>query len=330
VARVLERVTATARAHRMFDPGDTVLVAVSGGPDSLTLLHTLVRLRRLLRIRGVVALHFDHRLRTGSEREAARVGRQAGRLGVAFVARAARTSMPTGGSVEAWARRERYAAIAEVREEIGARVAAVGHTADDQAETVLLALVRGGGLEALAGMRPVTAATGIVRPLLDVSRQQTEAFCRALRLRPLRDPMNEDAPYLRVALRRDGIPSLEAATGRGVRSSLVRVSDLLRDDADLLAAMASEAFDRVVTRNPDGVAIHAEGVEALPRSIGTRVVRRALLAAGVLPEAAHVDAILALIARPRGRRLNLPGRVVVRRESEYVRLSFGPGTERSG
>jgi tRNA(Ile)-lysidine synthase len=314
----------------MFEPGDAVLVAVSGGPDSLTLLHALVRLRRLFRIRTVVALHFDHRLRAGSEREAARVRRQAARLGVPFVARAARTSLPAGESVEAWARRERYAAVAEVREEVGARVAAVGHTADDQAETVLLALVRGGGLEALAGMRPVTAATGIVRPLLEVSREQTEAFCRALRLRPFRDPMNEEASYLRVALRRDGIPALEAATGRGVRSSLVRVADVLRDDADLLAAMASDAFERVAARDPDGVSLHVAALGGLPRPIASRVVRRALLAAGVLPEAAHVEAVMGLVGRPRGRRLTLPGRVVVRREREYVRLSFGPGTERSG
>src|SRR5207249_4354790 len=85
-------------------------------------------------------------------------------------------------------------------------------------ETVLIALLRGGGLEALAGMRPVTPGTGIVRPLLEVTRAEIEAFCRSLRLRPLRDPMNEDRSLLRAAVRHDVLPALEASTGRGVRS----------------------------------------------------------------------------------------------------------------
>jgi tRNA(Ile)-lysidine synthase len=314
----------------MFEAGDTVLAAVSGGPDSLAMLHALVRLRRLLRIRRVVAFHFDHRLREGSERDSARVRRQAARLGVPLVARGARTTLQPGASTEAWARRERYAAIAEVREEVGARVAAAGHTADDQAETVLLALVRGGGLEALAAMRAVTPGTGIVRPLLEVTRDETEAFCRSLHLRPLRDPMNEDPAYLRVAIRRQGIAALEAATGRVIRPALVRTAGLLRDDADLLAAMGAEAFDRAATRGPDGVTIRVDAMTTLPRPVAARVVRRSLLATGVLPEEAHVAAVLDLFGRPPGRRLTLPGRVVVRREREYVRLSFGPGTGRSG
>ena len=330
VARVLERAIATARAHAMFEPGDTVLVAVSGGPDSLALLHTLVRVRRLLRIRGLVGFHLDHRLRDGSDREAARVRRAVERLGVPFVLRAARSRPRPGDSVEAWARTERYASFAEVRDEVGARVAAVGHTADDQAETVLMALVRGGGLEALAGMRPVTRGTAIVRPLLEVTRQETEAFCRSLRLRPARDPMNEDRTLLRAAIRHDALPALEASTGRGVRPAFTRTAALLRDDADLLAAMADRAYEQVAHRAAGGLALRADAMAALPRPIAARVVRRALLTVGVVAEEAHVAAVLGLLDRPPGRRLALPDRVVVRREREYVRVSSGPGTAGEG
>jgi tRNA(Ile)-lysidine synthase len=212
--------------------------------------------------------------------------------------------------------------MAEVREEVGAHVAAVGHTADDQAETVLLAMVRGGGIDALAGMRPL--GDGVARPLLEVSRRQTGAFCRSLGLRPRRDPMNEDPSYLRVAIRLRGLPSLEEAVGRPVRATLVRTAALLREDADLLAAMAAEAERGVLVTSPAAVAIEAAGLLQLPSPIASRVVRSALRASGIQPEAAHVDAVLSLAAGRRGRRANLPGGMVARREREYVSLSAGP------
>src|SRR5207247_6718452 len=131
------------------------------------------------------------------------------RLGIPFDVRRAGSRPARGESMEAWARTVRYEALTEVLEETGGGVAAVGHTADDQAETVLLALLRGGGLEAIGGMKPVTGA--VVRPLLETTRQETEAFCRSLRLRPRRDPMNQDPAFMRVAVRTRAIPYLERA-----------------------------------------------------------------------------------------------------------------------
>ncbi len=308
----------------MFEPGSTAVVAVSGGPDSVCLLHALVRARRLLGIGALVAFHFDHRLRAGSGVDARSAGRRAAALGVPFVVRTATSAPARGESVEAWARTARYAALAEVREEFGANVAAVGHTSDDQAETVLLALLRGGGLESLAGMRPVT--NGVVRPLLDVTRAQTVDFCRALGLRPRRDPMNEDPAYLRAAIRTGALPALEAAVGRSVRPTLVRTASLLREDADLLAATAREAEPAVVRVDAGGVRLRVDALISLPGPIGARVVRRAMRDAGVLPEASHVESVLALASGRPGRRVVLPGRVVARREREYVSLSIPAGS----
>jgi tRNA(Ile)-lysidine synthase len=320
VSSVVHRMVATARRHAMFERGSTVVVAVSGGPDSVCMLHALVRARRLLGIRELIGFHFDHRLRPGSDSDARYARRQAEGLGLRFVVREATSTPARGESIEAWARTVRYAALSAVREAFGAAGSAVAHTADDQAETVLLALVRGGGLEAIAGMRAVT--DGVVRPLFDVTRAETVAFCRALRLRPRADPTNEDRAYLRVAIRMDVVPVLEAAVGRSVRPTLVRTAALLRDDADLLATMARAASAEVVDIEPERVLLRADALSSLARPIGTRVVREALRSAGILPEAPHVEAVLALAAARPGRRTALPGRVVARREREYVSLSF--------
>jgi tRNA(Ile)-lysidine synthase len=317
VARVLRTITATARKHRMFDPGGRVMVAVSGGPDSICLLHSMVRLRRLFDV-GVMCFHFDHRIRPGSERDAAYVRGQSAKLGVPFVLREARSKPRRGESVEAWARTVRYEAFGAVLEELGGGVGAVAHTADDQAETVLLAAVRGGGLEALAGMRPVTRP--IVRPLLEVTRSETVAFCRSLRLRPRKDPMNEDTAYLRVALRKDVIPLMERRLGRGILRSLVRTATLLQDDAELLDELATEASAAVVIADESESRFQVATLRRLPRPVASRVVRRELESFELVPEAAHVDAILDLASGRPGRRTDLPNGLSARRDREYVRL----------
>src|SRR6266496_5609841 len=126
VARVLQKVTAAARRHRMFEPGSRVIVAVSGGPDSICLLHSLVRLERLFRIE-VTGFHFDHRLRPDSPRDAGYVDGQCRKLGVPFVLRQAQSRPRRGESIEAWARTVRYQALTDLLEELGGGVVAVAH-----------------------------------------------------------------------------------------------------------------------------------------------------------------------------------------------------------
>ena len=295
-----------------------MVAAVSGGPDSLCLLHALWRLRRLLKI-NLACFHFDHRLRPESAADARYVAEQARKLDIPFVLRAAETRPPRGASVEAWARTERYGAITAVLEELGGGVAAVGHTADDQAETVLLALLRGGGLEAVSGMSPVVRP--IVRPLIEVDRQATVAFCRALGLRPRRDPMNEDPAFMRSAVRHRLIPALERAVGRNVRTTLVRTATLLRDDAELLHELAARAADDVVTKEGDDTLLRVDALKGLPKPLAGRIVREELLALASLPEASHVESVLSLTSRRPGQKVFLPEGLLAKREREYVRLA---------
>jgi tRNA(Ile)-lysidine synthase len=331
VARVLERASATARTHAMFEPGNLVLVACSGGPDSLCLLHALVRLRRLLRIRLAV-FHFDHRLRPGSGADAAYVERQASRLGLPFFLRAAADRPAAGQSVEAWARLARYGALTSAATDAGADLAALGHTLDDQAETVLLGLVRGGGLEAVAGIDPTGPIPPLrfpaVRPLLDTTREETHAFCRALRLRPRDDPMNRDPRFLRVRMRREVLPLLEERLDRGVRATLARTAEHVRADAAYLDHLASEAAAAVAEVLDREVRLQARALAELPPPLGSRVVRQALrLAAAMGGEwelqagASHVRGVLDLAAGRPGRRVDLPGALLAVRSKEYVSIS---------
>lgn len=320
VARVLERVTATARRHAMFDPGDFVLVAVSGGPDSTCLLHALHRLRRLFRIRLAV-FHFDHRLRPGSPADADYVRRAARRLGLPFHLRRADSKPARGESVEAWAREVRMRAVSELWEELapdGAIKLALGHTLDDQAETVLIAAIRGEGLEGLAGIAP--RRQGWVRPLLEVRRAETAAFCRALGLRPREDPTNRDTRFLRNAIRLKAIPSLERLTGREVSTPLARTADLLREDADELSRRAIVVFARIRRRRRDGVALDAGRLAKLPRPIAARVAAVAL-SEFITPTREHIEAVLDLARGRPGRRRDLPAGLLAARDREYVRIS---------
>jgi tRNA(Ile)-lysidine synthase len=336
VGRVLERVVHLSRRDGLFHTGDTVMVACSGGPDSTCLLHALHRVRRLLRLR-LVAFHFDHRLRPGSDRDAAYVKRQARSLDVPFVFRRAAGEPAGGQSVEAWGRAVRYAALTAAAREAGANRAALGHTMDDQAETVLLGLARGGGLEALAAMAPLGAIPPIgfpaARPLLETSRAEVAAFNRALRLRPRQDPSNRDRRFLRNRVRLDVLPMLERRLDRGLRTTLARTAAHLREDAELLEALAVEAAERVVDLGEDQVRLDVAVLASLPRPIAARVVRLALrsLAAstGRDTEAgtAHIDGVLDLAGGRPGRRLDLPGDLAATRVRGYVRLSR-PSPER--
>jgi tRNA(Ile)-lysidine synthase len=262
-----------------------VVVACSGGADSLALLALACE-----RLRNVHAVYVDHGLRAGTEHDANVVQAAAHRFGADV--RVARVDVPPGPNLEARARVARYAALERVRAAVGADAILVAHTRDDQAETVLLQMLRGAGTTGLSGM---AARRGYVhRPLLGFRRYETHELCARLGLAPAHDPMNDDVHHRRVWLRREVIPRLVAGADRDLVEVFARQADLMRDDDALLESLAA-------AHEPDD----ARALRALPPALARRVVRR-WLATPNLPSSATVERVLA-VARGEVRAAELPG-----------------------
>jgi tRNA(Ile)-lysidine synthase len=265
----------------------------------------------------------DHGLQEGSADRAAEVARKLATLGLDPVHRVAVTVGAAGGP-EAAARTARYDAIGKVAAEAGAAAVLLGHTLDDQAETVLLGLARGSGTRSLAGMPP---RRGIYRrPLLGVRRAQTAAACAALGLEPWQDPHNADRRYARARVRLDALPALEAALGPGVAEALARTATQLRADADALDLSTERA---VSSSSP----LEATALAELPDAIRGRVLRSAALAAGCPPgalSARHVRCLDELVTLWHGQRwVDLPGGVRAARRAGHIWFS-GAGQQSEG
>lgn len=293
-------------------PGDLVLAACSGGPDSLALAAALafVAPRAGLRAGGV---SIDHGLQDGSASRAASVVSAMSALGLDPV-RAITVSVGGAGGPEAAARTARYDALGRAAAECGAAAVLLGHTLDDQAETVLLGLARGSGPRSLAGMPP---RRGVFRrPLLTVRRSVTVAACAALGLDPWHDPHNADRRFARVRVRLDALPALEAALGPGVAEALARTAGQLRDDAEVLETIASQESEELALGSR---LMSADSLAGLPGAVRSRMLRSAALAAGCPAgalTAAHVARIEELVTGWRGQRwIDLPGGVRATRKA---------------
>jgi tRNA(Ile)-lysidine synthase len=311
--------------------GDLVLVACSGGADSLALAAAtaFVAPRLGLRAGGVTV---DHGLQPGSAQRAADVAAMLGKLGLDPV-RSIAVTVPSAGEAgaagaagaagpEAAARTARYGALDTAAIQCGAAAVLLGHTLDDQAETVLLGLARGSGGRSLAGM-PASRGT-YRRPLLNVRRATTGQACADLGLDPWQDPHNSDFRFARARVRHQALPALEAALGPGVAQALARTASLLRADAEFLDDLASAESRH---RDEDAEGLDAPWLLALPAAMRTRVLRDAAVMAGC-PHgsltAGHVEQVDALVTRWRGQRwVDLPGGVRARRLDGKVRFTGG-------
>lgn len=298
-------------------PGEVVAVACSGGPDSVALASAAVFEGRRLGLR-VVGVTVDHGLQEGSAEQADRVVRLLAALGVDETLTARVAVDPASGlGPEAAAREARYAVLEQVATHLGAARVLLGHTLDDQAETVLLGLARGSGGRSLRGMRPGFGV--FARPLLGVRRDDTVTACQVEGLEVWDDPHNHDPGYTRVRVRRRVLPVLEDELGPGVAEALARTADQLRDDTALLEGLADGLLAEA--RREGGLDVAT--LAAAPPALRHRALHRAVLEAGS-PAAevtrGHVLEVDRLLVDWRGQRwIDLPGpRRAVRRDGLLV------------
>jgi tRNA(Ile)-lysidine synthase len=295
---VADRAARALAAAGVPRDGDAVAAAVSGGADSIALLHAL---RTLAGPRGwrLGVLTVDHGLRAGSAADAAFVAAQAARLGLPVrVLRLAPEALDAGRQAgpEGAARQARYAALLGAAGEDGWQWIATGHTLDDQAETVLLQLLRGAGPDGLAGM--AVRSGRVLRPLLGVRQEATRACCAAVGAGWREDPSNEDHRFLRNAVRGRVLPLLEELRP-GATATLARAAELARDDrawTEELAANALAGLTGAAAADPAGprlVELACDALAGLPVGLARRVVRAAAARAGhPVPDAAATDAVL--------------------------------------
>jgi tRNA(Ile)-lysidine synthase len=307
----------TVQDFQLFGSGDGLLVGVSGGADSTALAHVLPDVAASLGAHVVAFAHLNHQLRSSADEDEAFCAALAARLDVPFVAdrldvageaRRSRTSIEDAG------RTVRYAFLETAAREVGAVRIAVAHTLNDQAETVLLRLMRGAGPVGLAGIYP--RAGRVIRPLLDVTRAEVESFLRDAGLAWREDETNHDLAIPRNRVRHELLPWLRQHFTAGVDAVLARQAAIFREDAEHLDGEATEIARRLVLQSSDRSEVSVQALLAQPPALGRRILLAILRghAGDRFVGFQHVESVLALARDGQTRRAtDLPGQRVERR-----------------
>jgi tRNA(Ile)-lysidine synthase len=302
-----------------LEPGDRFIVAVSGGADSLALAHALFTESVPLAL-NPIAVTVDHQLQDNSGVQAEKVLQQLKEIGYGQVD-IQKVVVASDSNIEAHARDVRYQALDKSAQESQAKKIFLGHTFNDQAETVLLGLARGSGTRSLSGM---SENSGLyVRPLLSITREETERACRELSLDYWSDPHNFNTEFTRVRVRREVIPFLEEHLDAGISKALVRTAALLSEDGEALDQWAAKELLAL-----DPSSLDCDYLNSLPKAIRTRILRSSAQSAGATPGSLtfeQISAMEAMISAWKGQgALSLAGGVKVERISGRLSLS-NPG-----
>ncbi len=302
--------------------GNGVLVALSGGPDSLAVAAATAFEAQRVGIRAGAVI-VDHGLQPGSADVAAHAARQARELGLDPVM-VKTVRVGTTGGPEAAAREARYAALAESATETGAVAVLLGHTLDDQAESVLLGLARGSGLGSIRGMAPRSGL--YLRPLLALGRSVTERFCADSALDPWIDPQNDDERFARVRVRKTVLPLLERELGPGIAEALARTALLAREDTEALDRFAHDQLEELARPAEAGISLPARALAANPAALRQRIIRATVLAEfGVSLSHAQTLEVARLATDWHGQgALDLPG-ITAEREGALINFRATPG-----
>jgi len=329
---LVEKVKETIEKYQMFTSKTRITVGVSGGPDSSALLHLLLRLKDEYRLQLWVA-HLNHRLRgKEAEEEAKWVKRFTFALGVPLIldsfdvtALAKRRKL----GIEEAARRARYDFLEQVANQVSANKIALGHTASDQAETILMRLMKGTGLDGLSGIPPVRGR--IIRPIIEIFRNEIEDYCEKNNLQPCLDSSNRKTSFLRNRIRLNLLPFLSQEFNPQINKILFQMGKILREDADFIKKEGEKKFDMVLKKegrkkNQRWLILDVEKLFYLHPALQKRVLRQAIQRVkGNLKgiNSYHLDSILSLDGEKGVKRVNLPENLVVQRQ--YQNLLFKRG-----
>jgi tRNA(Ile)-lysidine synthase len=320
--------------YSLISPEDIVVVSVSGGADSVCLLHILSKWRKRLGIKLHIA-HLNHQLRgVESEADAEYVSNLAGSLGIPItIDRQDVTAyrIERNCSIEEAARELRYSFLAGVAREVGANRIAIGHTRDDQVETILMHILRGTGITGLCGLAPcspiaydrqgmslpteaATVAKGqrsnplIIRPLLDITREETASYCQEHQLEPRIDSSNLSPVFFRNRLRLHLLPLLRQYNP-SIDQALLRLADIAKEDNAFIEQQASELWDEMVRQENNTVYLDKKQLADLPIALQRQLFRAAItkLTGDVRDiEASHIEAAKSLLDKPASKRISLP------------------------
>lgn len=296
------------------ESGDVVLVACSGGPDSMALAAGLAFEGPKLGLR-IGAVIVDHGIQEITAKVSQETKTQLESLGFDPV-HIVQVSVGSEGGLEAAARSARYEAIDEVAATVDAKYVLLGHTQDDQAETVLLGLARGAGARSLSGMAELTGR--YLRPMLGISRATTVQACVESELKVWHDPHNSEERFARVRVREQVLPVLEEQLGPGIAEALARTADQLREDSDLLDSQAEHAYQSVVKTGPTSLQLGVKALAELPEAIRYRVIRLAGATLGGHLHRAHVLEIDRLLTNWHGQKPLAVPSVRVERMGENI------------
>ncbi len=330
-----QRVLNFIQGNQLVSGQHCLLVAVSGGPDSVCLLYILVKLQEELGIRLHIA-HLNHQLRgADSEADAHYVSDLAHRLGIPATIEQRDVKAYQAQhhlSLEEAAREVRYTFLAQAAKSIGANRAAVGHTADDHIETILMHLIRGAGTRGLRGLQPSNrwqsseSSLTIVRPLLPVSRQETADYCHNDQLLPRIDTSNLSLSPLRNRIRHQLLPLLESYNPR-VAEALLRTARIAGDDLAFLDKETSRQWGKIVQKQGTTITLDKEGFLELPPALKRYLLRRAiedLLGNLKDIESRHIEEMIDALTKPTGKRLSLPGGLVFSIEYDKYLIGSDP------
>ena len=335
------KVIAFVRRYNLILPAESIVVGVSGGADSVCLLHILAKWQNRLDIK-LHAAHLNHQLRGAeSDGDAEYVADLAASLGIAVTIGkrdVAEYRSRRNCPVEEAARELRYDFLARVASDVGARRVAVGHTKDDQVETILMHILRGTGTSGLRGLEPSTpmirgnhrvslrakrSNLSVIRPLLDITRQQTLSYCQQHQLKPRFDSSNLSLSFLRNRLRLELLPSLRKYNPN-VDEALLRLARIATDDNAFIEQQASQWWDEASRQEKSAIYLDKEKIGSLPAALQSQLIR---LAVGRILgdtrdiEANHIEAIRNLLTKPVGKRISLPHGLICWSEYDEVAIA---------